>query len=410
MTHVERLFALEQFGIGLGLDAMRVLLAGLGDPQLRWPGVHVAGTNGKGSVTAMVDIGVAGGRATRRPLHLAAPGANRRAGGDRRPERDARRVRRPPGPGLHGRRRGLYLGVIGTLASVPTFFEVSTAAAFLAFADADVDVAVVEVGLGGRYDATNLILPAVLAITSIEFDHEQHLGHTIAAIAAEKAGIAKAGVPLVMGAVSAEARAVIAAAAAGAGAPLVPVQDGTTAVTSIEAGHAVVRFTTPGRAYPPVRLGLAGSHQAGNAAVAVRVLETLEERRPFGVGLDAVIAGLRDVRWPARLEWLRHARTGARVLADAAHNPAGGRAGPSRRRRSAYYAGDLGDARQGPGRRVGPAAAVGVSGDRHAGRHTARQRTASARRSVRADWARRGSRRGRGTRSVGGGARRAGSP
>ena len=123
-------------------------------------------------------------------------------------------------------------------------------------------------------------MPAVSAITNIELDHERHLGHTIAAIAAEKAGIAKAGVPLVMGAVSPEARAVIAAAAAAAGAPLVPVQDGTTAITSIEAGHAVVRFTTPGRAYPPVRLGLAGTHQTGNAAVAVRVLETLEGRRP----------------------------------------------------------------------------------------------------------------------------------
>jgi dihydrofolate synthase/folylpolyglutamate synthase len=323
MTHVERLFALEQFGIKLGLDAMRVLLAGLGDPQRRWPSVHVAGTNGKGSVTAMVDTALrAAGRRVGRYTspHLARI--------EERVAIDGESV----APGVLDAALGRVftaadaLIAAGPLAAVPTFFEVSTAAAFLAFADADVDVAVVEVGLGGRHDATNVIVPAVAAITNIEFDHERHLGHTIAAIAAEKAGIAKAGVPLVMGAVSPEARAVIAAAAADAGAPLVSVQDGTTAITSIEAGHAVVRFTTPGRAYPAVRLGLAGTHQTANAAVAVRVLETLEGRLPLGVGSDAVIAGLRDVRWPARLEWLRHTKSGARVLVDAAHNPAGARA------------------------------------------------------------------------------------
>ena len=87
-----------------------------------------------------------------------------------------------------------------------------------------------------------------------------------------------------------------------------------------------MRLTTPVRAYPPVRLGLAGAHQAANAAVAVRTLETLAAVTPLHVDADAVVAGLRDVRWPARLEWLHHPGTGARVLVDAAHNPAGARA------------------------------------------------------------------------------------
>ena len=152
-----------------------------------------------------------------------------------------------------------------------------------------------------------------------------------------------------------DAQAVIAAAAAATAAPLVSVPDSTTAIASVEAGHAVVQFTTPVRAYRPVRLGLAGMHQVANAAVAVRVLETLEGRVPLGVGAEAVASGLRDVRWPARLEWLRHPSTGARVLLDAAHNPAGARA-------LARYLDDAGSApvtlvtvdhaRQGRGRRA----------------------------------------------------------
>ena len=203
----------------------------------------------------------------------------------------------------------------GTLAAVPTFFEVSTAAAFLAFADADVDVAVVEVGLGGRHDATNVIVPAVSAITNIEFDHERHLGHTIAAIAAEKAGIAKAGVPLVIGAVS----------AGGAG------------------GHRRRRRRAPAPRWCRCRTARprsprsrpatpsCGSRPRGGRIRRCGSASPAPTRRgtprwpcacsrrsrdgvALGVGPDAVIAGLRDVRWPARLEWLRHATTGARVL------------------------------------------------------------------------------------------------
>jgi dihydrofolate synthase/folylpolyglutamate synthase len=323
MSHVERLFALEQFGIKLGLDAMQRLLAALGDPQRRWPCVHVAGTNGKGSVTAMVDTALcaAGWRTGRYTSpHLS-----------RLEERIA-----VSGVDVSPATLEAVLGRVfaqvdalvadGALAATPTFFEVSTAAAFIAFADAAVDVAVVEVGLGGRFDATNVVMPAVTAITSIDFDHERHLGTTLAAIAGEKAGIAKRRVPLVMGPLPDEARLVVERTAAEYGAPLISVPDSVVMRRTHDAGHAVVTITTPVRSYPPVRLGLAGAHQAANAAIAVRTLEVLAGMTAIQAGADAIVAGLRDVRWPARLEWLRRPRDGARVLVDAAHNPAGARA------------------------------------------------------------------------------------
>ena len=192
----------------------------------------------------------------------------------------------------------------GQLAVTPTFFEVSTAVAFEIFRRAGVDVAVIEVGLGGRYDATNVVTPEVTAITSIAFDHERHLGHTLSAIAFEKAGIAKAGVPMVIGRLPGEAARRIAAVVSEAGAALIDAHGSTT-----------------DRVYPPLKLALAGRHQLENAAVAVAILETWSSRVSF-VSTDAIVAGLTACTWPARLEWIRVAG-GGQLLIDAAHNPAG---------------------------------------------------------------------------------------
>lgn len=318
MTAIERLFALEQFGIKLGLEPMRVLLAALGDPQRRWPSLHIAGTNGKGSVSAMAeralrDAGLRTGRYT--SPHLA-----------RVEERVAL-----DGVDVTTRRLAeavatVFAGVDRLLASgglphTPTFFEVSTAAAFVIFADAAVDVGIVEVGLGGRYDATNVLAPVAGAITTIAFDHERHLGTTLGAIAREKAGIATRGVPLVVGDVPPEAREVIEATALEAGAPVIHAADGTTIDAGLDRGHVRFSATTPAGAYGPVRLALAGAHQAGNALVTIRLLETFAARTDGAVGRHAVEAGLSRVVWPARLEWLQRGPT--RVLIDAAHNPAG---------------------------------------------------------------------------------------
>ncbi|MSO52345.1 MAG: hypothetical protein CK533_12575 [Acidobacterium sp.] len=301
MTSLERLFALEQFGIKLGLDNMRAILAALGHPEQAWRSVHVAGTNGKGSVVAMVERGLrASGLKTGRYTspHL-----------DVIEERVAIN-----GTAVDRQTFAAATAVVfdavdeatrtGSLTVVPTFFEVSTAVAFEIFRQAMVDVAVVEVGLGGRFDATNVLKPEVTAITSIAFDHERHLGTTLSQIAFEKAGIAKPDTPLVIGRLPGEAARRIATVAAATSAPLID-------------AHG----TTTDRIYPPLKLALVGRHQLENAAVAVAILETWSARVSF-VPTEAIVTGLTDCHWPARLEWLRLA-DGTELLIDAAHNPAG---------------------------------------------------------------------------------------
>ena len=174
---LDYLFALEQFGIKFGLENIRTIVDALGQPDRAFHSVHIAGTNGKGSVTAMVDAGAARGRASLGAFHLAAPDRSHRTIRDRRPSgrRIGARGRRRRRARLHRRPdRGRR-----DLPAQPTFFEVTTAAALELFRRAGVDVAVIEVGLGGRLDSTNVITPRVTAITSIAFDHEQYLGHTL---------------------------------------------------------------------------------------------------------------------------------------------------------------------------------------------------------------------------------------
>lgn len=315
MTTYERLFALEAFGIKLGLENMRTLVAALGHPERTYPTIHVAGTNGKGSVCAM----------TERALRA----SGYRTGLYTSPHLDRIEERvavdgAPVTPGLFEGCAEHVLKTVddaladGRLSVTPTFFEVTTAIAFEAFHRAQVDVAVIEVGLGGRFDATNVIGPVACAITSIAFDHERHLGSTLAAIAAEKAGIAKHETPLVIGALPAEARSTIEAAAAAVGAPLI---DSTPVVQHVRMERGVA--TVSCRGYPPVRLALAGRHQVANAATAVRLLEVVEQEG-LPVGAEAIVTGLAQARWAARLEWLRC--SDGDLLIDAAHNPAGAEA------------------------------------------------------------------------------------
>ena len=301
MTAVDRLFALEQFGIKLGLENIRCLLDELGHPEQAWPSIHIAGTNGKGSVAAMVERALrAAGRKTGRYTspHL-----------DRIEERvalDGQDV----DTGTFEAVTGQVLDAVdrlrerGALTVSPTFFEVSTAVAFEIFRRRGVNAAVIEVGLGGRFDATNVVSPAVTAITSIAFDHERHLGHTLSEIAFEKAGIAKPGVPLVVGRLPQEAAGRVAEVAAAVGAPIVD-------------AHA----RSKQRTRTPITPALAGRHQLDNAAVAIAILECWSDRVSH-VSAEDIEAGLTKCDWPARLEWLSLPGRG-RVLLDAAHNPAG---------------------------------------------------------------------------------------
>ena len=301
MTPLDRLFALEQFGIKLGLDNIRTILAAMGNPERAFRSIHIAGTNGKGSVAAMVERGLrAAGQRTGRYTspHL-----------DRIEERVAIDGT-PVDPATFETVTGHVFDVVdqaratGTLTVSPTFFEVSTAVAFEIFRRHLVDVAIVEVGLGGRYDATNVLTPTIAAITSIALDHERHLGSTLSEIAFEKAGIAKEGVPLIVGRLPKEAAAMVAKVAADAGAAVMD-------------AHA----TTTDRRYPPLTLALAGRHQLENAAVAVAIMERWSVM-VSPVPTEAIVIGLTQCEWPARLEWLR-LPGGGELLIDAAHNPAG---------------------------------------------------------------------------------------
>jgi dihydrofolate synthase/folylpolyglutamate synthase len=201
--------------------------------------------------------------------------------------------------------RGAIDGLIadGGLTAPPTFFEVTTAVAFELFRRAGVDVAVLEVGLGGRLDATNVVAPPALvatAITSIAFDHQAYLGTTLREIALEKAGIIKPGVPVVVGPLEPEAAAAIDGVAASLGAPVI-------------------------RASPDdcvgMTVGLPGAHQRSNAAVAWRLLQLLDARG-VAVPAGAIEAGLAHPEWPGRLD-VRRLADGRELLLDAAHNPAG---------------------------------------------------------------------------------------
>jgi dihydrofolate synthase/folylpolyglutamate synthase len=332
LTAVERLFALEQFGIKLGLDNIRAILAELDHPERAWKSIHIAGTNGKGSVAAMVERGLraAGlrtGRYTSPHLdrveeRVAIDGQAVDAGSfEAVTEHVFNAVDRLLEGSLPGRPVHRSRGEGGSLGEGrPTFFEVSTAVAFEIFRRARVDVAVVEVGLGGRFDATNVLSPAITAITSIAFDHERHLGHTLTEIAFEKAGIAKSGVPLVVGRLPPEAAARIAQVARDVKAPIVD-------------AYAM----TLDRTRPPLTVALAGRHQLDNAAVAVAILEQWSASVSH-VPADAIVTGLTKCEWPARLEWLRVPSAFARkasfgetgrdgeLLIDAAHNPAGAEA------------------------------------------------------------------------------------
>jgi len=291
------LFSLEHFGIKFGLENITAIVERLGRPDRTFKSVHVAGTNGKGSVTAMVDAALrAAGHRTARYTspHLTDLSERFVIGG------------RPVAHDTLVCAVATVRDVVeslrfdGTLGVQPTFFEVTTAVAFELFRRAEVEIAVLEVGLGGRLDATNIVSPVVTAITSIALDHQLYLGSTLAEIAFEKAGIIKAGVPVVVG-------------------PVDPESLGVIARVANERGAALIRATPADAA--PFTLGLYGDHQRANAGVAVRVLEQLTARG-VGVPSDAVARGLADPEWPGRLDQ-RRLPDGRELLLDAAHNPAG---------------------------------------------------------------------------------------
>jgi dihydrofolate synthase/folylpolyglutamate synthase len=311
----ERYLALRaRFGIKAGLDTISALLEAMGHPESRFPSLLVAGTNGKGSVAAYVDSvfrasGLRSGRFT--SPHLVRVNERIAVGGspisDRNLEEAVGEVRRS----------AERLVMSGRLKSHPTYFEVTTAAALAHFAHERVDAAVLEVGLGGRLDATNAAPATVSAIVTIERDHEEHLGTTLDSIAREKAGVLRPGRETVLGPMSSEAREAIAAEATRVGAQLVDAE----ADAVVEPSGEAISIRTPDAAYGPMR-PLAGAHQRTNALVAVRLVE---RARSAGIGVDLrrVGDGISATSWPGRLQWVPGRPP---LLLDGAHNPSGARA------------------------------------------------------------------------------------
>lgn len=307
---VEHLTARGRFGIRLGLGRTRALLRRFGNPERDLRGVLIGGTNGKGSVQALV------GAALRE--------AGYRVGQTPKPHLSDYRERivvdgQPIAPDDFAAVVGEVLAEADAVArrhGPPTEFEALTCAAFVWFARSGVEVAVVEVGLGGRLDATNAWQGGVSAITNVALDHMEHLGPTVTAIAREKAQIIKRGDHAAVTGADGDALAVISRRARRVDVPLRVVEP--LPVTAVDR-HGI-EVLADGR---PLRVGLLGRHQAANAALALASLDALADAGIAHVSQDVVGTAFASARWPGRLELLTLGPGGPDVILDGAHNPHG---------------------------------------------------------------------------------------
>ena len=307
---IEFLYSLgnESKTFKLGLEPITLLLSELGNPQNSFRSVHVAGTNGKGSTCAMIECGLrsAGVRTgLYTSPHLVQP--TERIQLDGVPVTSV--VFTAAFAEVH--RAAEALLACGALPAHPSYFETVTAMAFVVFRDCGVETAVVEVGLGGRLDATNAIHPQLCVITPVDYDHEAWLGSSIELIAAEKAGILKAGVPAVFARQRPEVMQVLDEHVFRLG---IPTKATFAAAEDLRLASGGCSFLVGGLR---IECPLAGHHQAENALTAVNALWAL------GVSGDAIQRGISGVRWPGRLELVSHEPD---LILDGAHNPAGAQA------------------------------------------------------------------------------------
>jgi dihydrofolate synthase/folylpolyglutamate synthase len=301
------LYDLQKYGIKFGLSSTSNLLRSLGNPHRRVKAIHIAGTNGKGSTAAMISAMLVA--------------ANYRVGLYTSPHliRFNERFRIDE----HEVGDDDILEVFGRVRRVvddrepPTFFEMTTAMALELFAEHELDWAVLEVGMGGRLDATNVVTPEITVITNVSLEHQEFLGSSLRSIAWEKTGIIKQGVPLVTAVEQPVALAVVKSRCLECKAPCYRVG---RQIRVRSQGRR--RFTYHGLRWQlrDVRLPLEGHHQLRNAATAIGTLEVLQNRRQCSVAPERIRAGLARTRWPGRLEWLSHR---PRILLDGAHNYAG---------------------------------------------------------------------------------------
>ncbi|NWF72164.1 MAG: bifunctional folylpolyglutamate synthase/dihydrofolate synthase [Nitrospirae bacterium] len=302
---VAYLYRLQKHGIKLGLATMMELMARLGMPHAQYRALHIAGTNGKGS-TAAITAAVLQAAGYRVGLytspHLVEFRERIRVNGEMIDEFRVARLTEQ----IHA--------LCGEDLS-PTFFEYTTAMAFQHFADSGVDVAVIEVGLGGRFDATNVVTPMASAVTTISFDHQEYLGSTLSSIAFEKAGIIKSGVPVVVGRLEDEAWRTIDQVARERQASVMRLDEDfrTEGETSGQFSYRSLNMQ-----YDGLNCALEGRHQHDNAACALALLGAAASQG-VTVTEEAVRAGLSLVDWAGRLEVVGQHPT---ILLDGAHNPA----------------------------------------------------------------------------------------
>ena len=305
---LDYLFALHRFGVKLGLEPITKILHRLGQPQHQYATLHVGGTNGKGSSAAMLAAMLqAGGYRVGlyTSPHLVDFRERIRVQNNDISEEHVceltERIRR----------------LTDTLESL-TFFEMTTAMAFQYFSDQRVDIAVIEVGLGGRYDATNVLDPLGVLITGIAFDHERYLGGTLPEIAREKAGIIHSRVPVVLGAVSDSVKSVFETSTQHSDATLF--QYGQDFSIS-QSGQGTFTYHGIREEIPDLKSNLLGQHQVSNAACALALIES-STRKKFPLSVKDIQYGLEHVRWKGRLEILQR---DPMVIVDGAHNPWGAR-------------------------------------------------------------------------------------
>lgn len=304
------------FGIKPGLARIKRLLALLGNPEAGLKCIHVAGTNGKGSTSALIasvlqcqgyKIGVYSSP------HLQSYRERLMINGDM--------IERPEFARLVEMLRPRLAQVLQETNEQPTEFEVLTAMALQYFHEQGVDFAVLEAGLGGTWDSTNVITPLVAVITNVSFDHMDRLGGTLAEIAGQKAGIIKPGVPVVTAAAD-EALAVIKAVASDKDAPLIDIgRYPPGQLISLEKGGQTFHLTTARREYRNLRTALLGPHQMMNGLVALAVCEQMQ-LQGIAIGERAIYQGFSQARWPGRFEIISQAPL---IVLDGAHNPDGAR-------------------------------------------------------------------------------------
>lgn len=319
---VEQLFSRTADGVRPGLDVERALLERLDTPQEAYRTIHVAGTNGKGSVCAMT-----ASMLTQAGLKTGLYTSPHLVRFNERFQVDGRCIDDDALADMIRCVEAVDAELMAAKATArrATFFELSTAMAFLYFRQQQVDVAVIETGMGGRWDATNVICPVVTALTDISIDHTHYLGATLAGIAAEKCGIIKAHTPVVCARMEEALLEMIRTAAAARKAPVTVADERVRCAwgPGPDGEAAMLHCEVDGVALAPCALPLAGPHQAANARLALALTDAFARRAGIQVTPGAMCRGLEGVEWPGRCQLLC---ADPLVFLDGAHNPAGMRA------------------------------------------------------------------------------------